>query len=547
MIYGASSREAAFRAADRHWDMIVVGGGITGAGLLREATRAGLDVLLLEQADFASGTSSRSAKLVHGGLRYMNNFQFGMTMQSVAEREQLLREGAGLIEPLPFIIPSYESDKLPGWMLGIGLTMYGWMGGKWWHTHDVYEPEQVEMVSPGIAVGDLNCGFRFFDAQTDDARLVLRVLREGTQGDVPGAGRGLALNYAHVGALLRDEAGQVCGVRVLDRVGGARCEIRATAVVNATGVWADHLRGEIGAEARLRPLRGSHLLFRRDRFPVYQAISFPHPDDGRPVYAVPWEGVTLLGTTDLDHDEALEDPHIHPEETEYLIRAAQLRFPTLELQAPDILSTFAGIRAVISSGHEIDPSKESREHAIWSESGLLTVTGGKLTTFRQIALDALKALKPRFPAMRPLDHNASALDTIDMPAIDLPGLSQAEFQRLLGRYGAAILPLIEAAPMAERGRVASLPSHWIELRHAALSEGVQHLDDLLLRRVRIGLLLPNGGARLMSLIRSIAQPTLNWDDLRWESEEAAYRALWREQYGPPPIQHKKMSTYSIAS
>src|SRR5690606_1721036 len=181
-----------------------------------------------------------------------------------------------------------------------GLRMYGWMG-RHWCIHETLETHDIALMAPGLATGDLNGGFRFRDAQTDDARLVLRVIREGTA-----TGHAVALNYARVEGLLYDERGQVCGVILRDRLSRRRCEARAAAVVNATGAWADRLRAEVGAEPRLRPLRGSHLLFSHDRFPVYQAISFPHPDDSRPVFVFPWEGVTLLGTTDLDHADDLD-------------------------------------------------------------------------------------------------------------------------------------------------------------------------------------------------------------------------------------------------
>ncbi len=528
MLYGALDRETAWRHLNGQWDLIVVGGGITGAGILREATRLGLRVLMLEQNDFASGTSSRSSKLVHGGLRYLNNFQFHLTYRSVCEREILLRQGVGLIEPLPFVFPTYEHDHLPGWMMEVGLRLYGWMGRKW-RIHDTLDCQELQMMVPDLSSEHLTGGFRFYDAQTDDARLVLRVIREGVS-----TGRAVALNYARVEGLLRDESGQVSGVKVRDRPTGRIYQARASTIVNATGAWADQLRAEVGAEPRLRPLRGSHLLFEHRRFPVFQAVTFPHPDDGRPIFVFPWEGVTLLGTTDLDHGDSLDrEPSITPGEVGYLLHGVQTHFPALGLGHKDILATFAGVRPVIRSGEGVPPSKESREHALWSEQGLLTVTGGKLTTFRCIALDALKALKTRLPDLPAIDDSQDALDplpTIDKP---IPGLTLQETQRLVARYGPAILDFASKQPAAELERVGDLPLHWLELRWAARHEAVLHLDDLMLRRVRLGLLTPGGGIRHLPRIRRLVQAELNWDDGRWREEEAAYLTHWRAHHGLP--------------
>lgn len=528
MLTGTPDRATAWQRLSEPWDVVVVGGGITGAGILREGARLGLRMLLLEQNDFASGTSSRSSKLVHGGLRYLNNFQFGLTYRSVCERDTLLEQGAGLVQPLPFLYPTYEDDAYPSWMIEIGLRLYGWMAHHW-HAHEALDTLDLRMMAPGLADDHLTGGFRFFDAQTDDARLVLRVIREGTAG-----GQSIALNYARVEGLLRDDEGQVRGVTVIDRTTRQRASVSARAVVNATGAWADRLRGEVGAEPRIRPLRGSHLIFSLDRFPVFQAVSFPHPEDGRPVFVFPWEGVALLGTTDLDHRADLsEEPAIAPEEVDYLLRAVQAHFPSLGLTAADVIATFAGVRPVISKGEDVPPSKESREHALWDEQGLLTVTGGKLTTFRCIALDALKALRKRLPNLPPVRDEMEALDPAP-PLHDLPaGLTEAQALRLVARYGPAILDFAAERPPAERERIAGLPVQWLELRWAARHESVQHLDDLLLRRVRLGLLLRDGGASLLPRVQQTVQAELGWDDARWEREAAEYVRRWRAHYSLP--------------
>jgi glycerol-3-phosphate dehydrogenase len=304
-------------------------------------------------------------------------------------------------------------------------------------------------------------------------------------------------------------------------------------VINATGAWADQLRGEVGAESRIRPLRGSHLIFPAWRLPVAQAISFLHPVDRRPVFIFPWEGITLVGTTDVDHDQPLdEEPAISPVEVAYLMAAVDAQFPSLHLGLDDIVSTFAGVRPVIGTGKS-DPSRESRDHVVWEEKGLLTVTGGKLTTFRLIALDVLKAVRHRLPDLPEPDDAMPVLDHVDL---ELPGAAHLDKDartRLLGRYGASAPALVAAAGPGELEKIPGTETLWAELRWAARCEGVVHLDDLLLRRVRLGHLLPGGGEALLPDIRTICQPELGWDDARWESEQDGYLALWRQAYGLP--------------
>src|SRR5512137_1697864 len=229
-------RESVWSQLNEEFDLIVIGGGITGAGILREAARAGLKAVLFEQGDFASGTSSRSSKLVHGGLRYLKNAKFKLTWQSVREREHLLKEGRGLVTPLPFVMTNFRCDKTPGWVFGGGLTVYDIMAGKW--NHASYDPKGLLSLVPQLSSREMVSGFRYFDAQTDDARLVLRVLQEATQNGA------LALNYVRVEGLLTSKK-HASGVAVRDLAPGAgrTTEVRARAVVSATGAWADGIRG----------------------------------------------------------------------------------------------------------------------------------------------------------------------------------------------------------------------------------------------------------------------------------------------------------------
>lgn len=518
-------RNQVWSQLNQHWDIIVIGGGITGAGILREATRLGMRTLLVEQRDFGWGTSSRSSKLVHGGLRYLKEGRLGLTRASVRERERLLEEGPGLIDPLGFLLATYKGDRPGRWTYQAGLSVYDLLALQW--SHRYYSAHDFEMLAPHISREGLKGGLRYGDAQTDDARLVLRVIREAV------AAGGAAINYVRAEELLRDD-GQVVGVRLYDVENKRTADVYASVVINATGAWADYLRGQVGAPARIRPLRGSHLIFPAWRLPVAQAISFLHPLDRRPVFIFPWEGITLVGTTDLDHDQPLNDePHITPGEVAYLMAAVEAEFPSLNLTLEDVTATFAGVRPVIGSG-QVDPSKESRDHVVWEEAGLLTVTGGKLTTFRLIALDALKAVRHRLPHMPKPDRKMPVLDQVNVELHDAAHLGEAMRRRLLGRYGADAPLLVAAAQPGELELIPTTPYLWAELRWAARAEGVVHLQDLLLRRVRLGLLLPEGGRALWPRIRAICQPELGWDDARWEAEEAAFLDLWHNCYSLPP-------------
>ncbi len=372
-------------------------------------------------------------------------------------------------------------------------------------------------------------GYRYFDANTDDARLVLRLLRESV------AAGALALNYARVDSLLRTRDGRVGGVVLRDTSGEVerQKEVLAKVVVNATGAWADELRGNIQQKPRLRPLRGSHLVFPFQRLPLTRAVTFLHPRDGRPVFALPWEGAVLFGTTDVDHGSQLQtDPAISSNEVEYLFEGLQLVFPELQLTPQDVMSTYAGLRPVVDTG-KTDPSKESREHAIWDENGLLTVSGGKLTTFRPMARDAFKAVRQHLGRI-PFDADIPVLDALPAKAESLLADSQlppAQQLRLLARYGPSSVPSFKLASPADLESIPTTPYIWAELCQAAHAEGVVHLDDLLLRRVRLGLLVPNGGIDLLPRIRAMVQAKLGWDDAHWKKEASDYAELWKRAYG----------------
>jgi glycerol-3-phosphate dehydrogenase len=524
-MWQKSWRDQVWSQLDTDWDMIVVGGGITGAGILKEATQSGYKVLLVEALDFSSGTSSRSSKLVHGGMRYLANGQFKVTYESVREREHLLRDGKGLVNKLDILMSSVPKDKTPGWQLGLGLLIYSAMAGKWHYGH--YNPKELESKCPNLTIPHLKGAYQYYDAATDDSRLTLRIIREAV------AAGGTALNYARAIDLCRDQRGKVCGVVVEDQVGeGRTIEVKTSLVINATGAWVDDLRGKLGRKRRIRPLQGSHLLLPFERLPLEQSVSVFHPDDGRPVFTVPWEGVTLIGTTDIDVGCSLQaNPPIEEEEVEYLLKLVQYAFPAQELKREDILCTLSGIRPVIDTG-KADPSKESREYAVWLEDGLLTITGGKLTTFRLMARDVLKAAHRLLPQRHKFNPNLPLFDFCGDIFGDLTysTLDPETLVRLAGRYGIDSPKIFSVANPGELENIEGTQYLWSELRWAAREEGVVHLDDLLLRRVRLGLLLPNGARHQLGRIREIAQSELGWDDQRWQQEEDQYLQLWEKSY-----------------
>lgn len=523
-IASTSGQPAPRLKPGEQWDVIVVGGGIVGAAVLREAVRVGLKAVLLEQRDFAWGTSSRSSKMVHGGLRYIASGDFTITRDSVRERQRLLHEAPGLVEPLRYLFADRKRQYPGRWLFTALLSIYDLFAGK--RDHRFLHKQDLLLQAPHWNEDGLTGACQYTDAATDDARLVLRVLQEAV------AAGGTALNYYEVEKLLQKNE-RVCGVVARDIETGEQTSIGAKAVVNATGVWADKLRASLGAEGRVRPLRGSHLLFAPWQLPVYQSLTFMHPQDKRPVFIFPWEGVTVVGTTDIDHhDDLSQEPQITRDEVDYLFTALASQFPNLALGESDVISSYAGIRSVVGTG-ALNPSKEKRDHCVWDEQGLITVTGGKLTTFRIIALDVLKAIAGTIPELSQHSMEGRIFAAGSEPESLKLLLAADQRRRLLGRYGSAIVPWVEAQ---DRGNLELIPGTqtlWLELSWAAAHESVVHLDDLLLRRTRIGLLVNNGAAVHLPRIRSLCQSHLGWDDDHWQREQQRYLALWRRCYSMP--------------
>jgi glycerol-3-phosphate dehydrogenase len=506
---------------EKTWDLLIIGGGITGAGILREAARHGLSALVVEQRDFGWGASSRSSSVIHGGFRYLFQGQFHLTRTAVRGRQELLESAPGLVDSLGFLALDYGHGRPWHLAMDAGLTLYDTFAGYWWHKY--YKAEDFQVLAPDISHEDFHGGFQFYDAQTDDARLVWRVMQEGIEDG------GAALNYARVESLLRED-GRVVGARVCDQESDREAEVRARVVVNAAGAWSDHLREQVGGQPKVRPLRGSHLLFPSWRVPAAQALTIYHPYDGRPIFVLPWQGATLVGTTDLDHDQPMDqEPRISPEEVTYLMAAVEYLYPSLRIGLDDVIATYAGVRPVVATNKD-NPSAEPREYAIWEEQGLVTATGGKLTTFHTAALELLELVRDRLPNLGPINKepvfNFKRADYSSSITTSIP-------QRLLGRYGHVAADLMASARDGELERIAGTQFTWAELRWSARNEAVVHLDDLLLRRVRVGLFLPMGGEAILPRVRVICQEELGWDDSRWAAEQERYLALWNTAYALP--------------
>jgi glycerol-3-phosphate dehydrogenase len=509
--------------ADETWDLIVIGGGISGAGILREAARRGWRCLLLEQRDFAWGTSSRSSKMVHGGLRYIAKGQWRLTRDSVRERQRLLDEAPGLVEPMSFLMPHYRGGFPGPRVLGGLLSVYDALAGR--RSHRFHDAQQLRYLAPGVKESDLLGGTSFVDALTDDARLVMRVLSEAR------ADGAVVVNGVRVEHLLR-ENGRVCGVQIEDCEAGTTLQLRCGVLAVATGAWAERLR-PTEAPRQLRPLRGSHLLLPGWRLPVAQAFTFMHERDRRPVFVFPWEGATVVGTTDLDHREGLDQSaSISGEELDYLLAACTQQFPGAEVTANDVLSTWSGVRPVVGNAgaHQDKPSNETREHVLWQEPGCVTLAGGKLTTFRPQAIEVLKACAVMLDRSF-VDDAAPVFAAV--PALAVPELSSNQWRRLAGRHGRNLPTLAQLIKEVSHETVGATDTLWAELAFACEAEMVLHLDDLLLRRTRLGLLLPRGGEEYFTAIRQLCQPRLAWSDEHWQQEIQRYRALWQRHHGLP--------------
>ncbi|MFL5887183.1 MAG: glycerol-3-phosphate dehydrogenase/oxidase [Thermoleophilaceae bacterium] len=529
--------------------MVVIGGGITGAGVALDAASRGYTVALVERDDYASGTSSRSSKLVHGGLRYLQSFDLGLVREALLERSVLVNLAPHLVRPLPLLVPAFEG-KRPDRLLGVGLNMYDVMARERrglrsrrdgsdedWSPdrHRMIDGEEVKELLPAVAHRDPSGAYLFYDCQTDDVRLVLTVLGEAERfGAVPA-------NRCDVLELV-EENGRAAGVLCRDGVSGGEFEVRADNVVNATGVWADRIRGEeLHSEAELpviRPSRGTHITLSRERVPLVAGAIVP-AGEGRSIFALPWLGRALIGTTDNDYEGPLD--HVPPSEddVDYLLDACNVFFDTY-LAEDDITGGYAGVRPLISLGGDEKKSVDiSRKAELFeTSSGLVTITGGKLTTFRRMAKMAVDRIVERDGREAPCrtDEIPLGLPAADDDLLAVDGVDEETHALFAHRYGHAAREVLELAASDERLArriVPELPDLVAEAPFAVRNEQALALADVLLRRTRLGLL----DARVLCApdsepARAVAEamaPELGWDAARVDRELREWRDVARAE------------------
>jgi len=488
------------------FDVVVVGGGITGAGVALDAAARGYSVALLERSDYACGTSSRSSKLVHGGLRYLQNFDLGLVREALLERQLLVALAPHLVRPLPLVVPAFAGAH-PDRLVGVGLNLYDVMSrertrkgtserrrkskGESWspERHRVISGEEVVELLPALAAREPTSGYLFYDCQTDDVRLVLTVLGEAERFGA------VCANRLNVTALLEHDA-RARGVQVQDAESGERFEVRAQNVVNATGVWADQLSPhELHDEAelpRIRPSRGTHITLAHEELPLVGGAIVP-AGGGRTIFALPWLGHTLVGTTDNDYEGPLE--HVMPagEDVEYLLEAVN-EFFGAELAPSDLTGAFAGVRPLISTGDSKKSVDISRKAELYeTSSGMITITGGKLTTWRRMAKMTVDRLVERDARDAPCRTQeiplGQAVAVEDLPRVE--GVPEESYAALAARYGHAahqVLALACAQRALAAPIVPGLPDLLAEVVLAARDEQARSIGDVLFRRTRLGLL-----------------------------------------------------------
>ncbi len=485
------------RLGAESFDVLVIGGGITGAGVALDATSRGLSVALVDKGDFAAGTSSKSSKLVHGGLRYLQQREIRLVYENLHERQRLLKNAPHLVEPLPFLVPLFGKDgavsKTIAKAYAATLRLYDWTGGvRIGHRYARLSKEEAARHLPTLRPDRLVAAFVYWDARADDARLTLAIARTAADHGA------VVANYAPVAALRRE--GDAVRGAVLDD--GTTVDARV--VVNATGVWADHIQrlDGSGEPAHIRPAKGVHVTVPREKVPADIAVVVPVPGDRRSIFVVPWGDRVYLGTTDTDYDGSIEEPTCTDEDVAYLLNA--INAATTETLTPaDVLGTWAGLRPLVADAKSERTADLSRRHAVTtSPAGVITVTGGKLTTYRAMAADtvdvAVKALGRggRSRTQRLKLHGAT-------PATD-------HLTKRFGTDAARVAELVASADGLGEPLVDGLPYLRAEAVWSARHEMVHTLTDVLARRTRALLLDRDASVAAAPAVAALIAPELGW-------------------------------------
>lgn len=504
------------------WDLLVIGGGATGLGIAVDAAARGYRVLLAERGDFAQGTSSRSTKLVHGGVRYLQQGNVALVMDALRERGLLRRNAPHLVHDLAFVVPSYEWWESP--FYGIGLKVYDLLAGEYGFGPSSHlSREDVLAAIPTIETAGLRGGTRYYDGQFDDARLAIHLARTAAE-------QGAALlNYCEVVALTKDAAGRVTGAILHDHESGTAHNIAARVVINATGAFCDGVRrlDQPTAAPLIAPSQGSHLVLDRDFLPGDSAIMVPHTDDGRVLFAIPWHGKALLGTTDIPLGTTPTEPRPQREEIDFILGTAN-RYLARDAGYGDIRAAFAGVRPLVK-GEGGNTASLSRDHSIVIDphSGLLTIAGGKWTTYRRMAEEAvdLAATLAELPA-RPC------------PTRDLPihgataSANPADPLACHGSDAPALRQLVHGNPALALALHPRLPAIAAEVAWACREEMAVTVEDVLARRTRSLLLDAAAALEAAPLVARLMAHELGHDD-GWEARQVTAFCTLGGGYLPP--------------
>ena len=530
-------------------DVLVIGGGITGAGIARDAAMRGLRVALVEMRDLAFGTSSRSSKLVHGGLRYLEQYEFSLVFEAVSERRILLDIAPHLVQPLGFLFPVYRGSRQPLWLLNAGMWLYDGLSlFRSPRIHQQLSASEVAETEPSLKTQGLKGAPLYYDCATDDARLTLEnAIDAARHGAVIATG-------AKVVGLTKDETGRVSGAVVEDVRTGERREVPAGVVVNATGPWTDRtiaLSKALEGGSLLRPTKGVHIVVDSARLGIEHAVVCFHPEDGRVLFAIPWGERTYIGTTDTDDDADPSEIRATGEDVDYLLEATNDYFPHAKLTRDDVFSTWAGLRPLIrpvSADGTVDESAVSREHQIVvGKDGLITIAGGKLTTYRRMAAEvvdtsvkmmrltgALPARIGTAPTDRePLPGGQGWPDDDEMSAlveriheVSEQAISGSAAELLARTYGMRALELarrVRLNPELAQPLVDGRPELLVAVDWAVEEEFAHEVEDVLIRRTQLFFRDKDQGLGAVSLVGERMAALLGWSDERRQQSEAAYR------------------------
>ncbi len=541
-------RDEMWAALEGDFDLLIVGGGINGAGIARDAAQRGLRVAMVEMSDIASGTSSRSSKLVHGGLRYLEMYEFGLVFEAVSERKILLDLAPHLVNPLGFLFPVYKGARRGLSAIKAGLLMYeGLSLFRSPKRHRNLKPADVASEEPTLKLDDLKGAPLYYDCSTDDARLTLEnALAAAADGAV-------VATYARVVAFEKED-GRIVGARIRDQFSGEERVVRASAVINATGPWTDRTIGmsrKLDGGALLRPTKGVHIVVARDVLPVEHAVVCFHPEDKRVLFALPWGDSTYVGTTDTDFEGDPADVAATRDDVDYLIAAAAFYFPSNPIRHSDVTCTWAGLRPLMrpaKKGGDVDESAVSREHQIVvGQDGLITIAGGKLTTYRlmsrEVVESAVKMLRltEKLPeGIKPSETESSLLPGAEgWPESDDHELVAGEVQQAAGgnidgeaarllanTYGMRafdVAAIIKADPALGRRILPHRPEVVGQIDFSVTEEFAVTVRDVIKQRTQIFYRDADQGLGCVEAVAARMAMLLGWDEATREQRIAHYR------------------------